>query len=177
MASEGASSETLSRHPPKKGRGPDEACPPSAPCHAYNALAFAFIGHNIEELMGLPGWLARQDFPIAITSTQFAEAIAWLTIGAIAVLLVARMVPHRVVQIAAGVVTGMLLANVVSHVGLSLATLSYMPGTGTALALVLPAGLWLSRRLPLPIRSLWISLGAGAVLMLPTLWVALLLTA
>lgn len=145
----------------------------AAPCRAYTYLALAFLVHNIEELSGLPGWIMALDLSVAVPSAQVSRAIVTLTLVGVAVMVVGRAVPHRMVQIAVTVVLGMMLANVVSHVALSLATGSYMPGTGTAFALVLPAGLWLYRNLPVadPVRL--VSAGIGVLAMGPVTWAAL----
>lgn len=147
------------------------------PCRAYSYLALAFLVHNIEELAGLPGWLAGLPRSVAISEPQYGRAAIGLMLAAMAVLLVGRVLTNRAVQIAVAAVAGALLANVVSHLALSLASRSVMPGTLSGLALVLPAGLWLLRTMPLAPRARWIGAGAGALAMAPVTWLALWLAA
>lgn len=151
----------------------DPASSLAAPCRAYSYAAFAFLVHNIEELTGLASWIATLELSIAIPAVQMSRAIIGLTLAGMAVLVVGRSVPHRAVQIVVALVVGMLLANVVSHVTLSFVTLSYMPGTATALALVLPAGLWLYRNLPLTDPARLTAGGVGVIAMAPVTWAAL----
>lgn len=145
------------------------------PCRAYTWLALAFLAHNIEELGGMGGWLAARDLPFLITGPQVSQAVVWLTLAGVAVMLIGRSLPMRGVQIVVAGVAGMMIANVASHVALSLITWTYMPGTGTAVALVLPAGLWLMRHLPVALRTRWVAGIIGAVLLPPVTWAALVL--
>nr|WP_255553669.1 HXXEE domain-containing protein [Maritimibacter sp. DP1N21-5] len=133
----------------------------------------AFVIHNVEELTGLPAWLARLPLSVLLSERTLSYAMAGLTVLVSLVLLGTRARPeHRLLRIMAAAVAGALLANVASHPILSALTRSYMPGTGTALALVLPAALWLLWSLPSP--RLWPGM-LGAVLMVPVLCLALFL--
>jgi hypothetical protein len=147
------------------------------PCRAYSYAAIAFMLHSIEELEALPAWVAAQNLPVVITGPQLSQAITWITLFVLAVLLIGRSVAARPVQIVVAAVVGAMLANVVSHVALSLATLTYMPGSGTALALVLPGGLWLYRHMALADPGRLIAAGIGVLLMAPVTWAALALAA
>lgn len=147
------------------------------PCRAYTWLALAFLLHTVEEVGGMADWLTARDLPILLTGPQVSRAAITLALIATAVMVVGRMGPWRPVQLFVALVAGMMLANVASHLGLSLATWSYMPGTGTALALLLPAGLWLFRKLPLTVPARVVAGGLGGVLMAPATWLALVLAA
>lgn len=147
------------------------------PCRAYSLASIAFMLHSIEELRALPAWVAARELPVVLTEPQITQAITWIALLVIAVFLVGRTVTNRPFQVAVAIVTGALLANVVSQVGLSLATWSYMPGTGSALLLVLPASLWLYRHMPLTDPARMIAAGVGVLLMAPVTWAALALAA
>lgn len=144
------------------------------PCRLYSLAALAFFVHNIEEIAGLVPWVQVQGLPVSLTQSQFTNAVLWLTLAALAILIAGRMAQFVMpLQKAVAVVSGALLANVAIHVILSGITWSYMPGLGTALVLVLPATYALAKRLPLERRTLWTTLGLGAVLMAPLTWSAL----
>ncbi|MAM63078.1 HXXEE domain-containing protein [Maritimibacter sp. UBA3975] len=143
------------------------------PCRAYSYAALAFLAHTVELMSGLPGWLASRQASVAITEAQISQASIWIALGAMAVFMVGRTVTNRPVQIAVAVVTGFVLARVVTLTALSLATWSYVPGTATALALVLPAGLWLYRNLPLADPARLAAAGAGVLAFAPLTWAAL----
>ncbi len=147
------------------------------PCRAYSYAAIAFMLHSIEELEGLAAWGAARNLPVVITAPQLSQAITWLAIAVLGILIVGRTVTNRPVQIIVAGVVGALLANVVSHVGLSLATWTYMPGTGTALALVLPSCLWLYRHMALADPARLVAAGIGVLAMAPITCVALALAA
>ncbi|MCB1327958.1 MAG: HXXEE domain-containing protein [Maritimibacter sp.] len=141
------------------------ALPGAAPGLAYALTFLAFLVHNISELVeGLPGWAAARGVPV--TQGQYANAIAILTLAAGVLLLIGRAVPFaRPLQILTAVLTGALLANVVSHAVGSLVTATAMPGLWTALALVLPSAAWLLLRPPLTARDKTLSGLAGALAM------------
>ncbi|HBZ44937.1 MAG TPA: hypothetical protein DEO85_12980 [Maritimibacter sp.] len=145
----------------------------SCSCQAYNAVAIAFLAHSVEELAGLPAWVASLPVSVAITQAQMSNAIIWLAILVIVVMIFARSTVVAWIQVAATVVAGALLANVVSHVALSAITWSYMPGTGTALLLVFPAAGYLITHAPVLPRTRWVAGLSGAVLMVPVTWAAL----
>ena len=120
------------------------------PGRAYSYASIAYMLNTIEKTEYLPGWLAGRDLPFAVTGPQLSQVAAMI---------------------------GVLLATVVSQVSLSLATLSYMPGTATALVLVLPAALWLYRHMTLVDPARLIGAGAGVLAMVPLTWAALALAA
>lgn len=143
------------------------------PCRAYSYAAIALLVHTIEMAEGLSGWLAARDPSVLLTGPQASQALIGLGLGGMAILILGRSVPNRPVQIVVALVVGMLLARVVTLVTLSLAGWAYVPGTATALALVLPAGLWLYRNLPLADPARLIGAGAGVLAMAPVTWAAL----
>lgn len=147
------------------------------PGRAYSYASIAYMLNTIEKTEYLPGWLAGRDLPFAVTGPQLSQALIWLALLVLAVFLVGRTVSNRAVQILVAAMIGVLLATVVSQVSLSLATLSYMPGTATALVLVLPAALWLYRHMTLVDPARLIGAGAGVLAMVPLTWAALALAA
>ena len=85
---------------------------------------------------------------------------------ALAILLIGRTMQFAIpAQRLVAVLAGALAFNVATHVLGSLATMSYMPGLGTAFALILPSVAWLMARLPLARREKLIAGLAGALAM------------
>ncbi|MCB1338299.1 MAG: HXXEE domain-containing protein [Maritimibacter sp.] len=145
--------------------GPTCAPPGAAPGLAYTLTALAFLAHNVEELLGLPDWAGAQAI-VEIHRPGFANALAWVTLMALAILLIGRTMQFAIpAQRLVAVLAGALAFNVATHVLGSLATMSYMPGLGTAFALILPSVAWLMARLPLARREKLIAGLAGALAM------------
>ncbi|ASO21704.1 hypothetical protein AHOG_20435 [Actinoalloteichus hoggarensis] len=147
-------------------------------CWAWAVVSFAL--HNAEEWLGdLPAWsVAQPALPWSVpveSSAAFGLAVAMLTVavalaGVVAVVTRASWSAETLSCFAI-----VLLINVVSHVALSLATWSLMPGVLTGVALLLPAALVILRVLPrvrlnLP-TTLWTAAAAVAAT-LGALWVA-----
>jgi hypothetical protein len=96
--------------------------------------------HNAEEAIWLPGWANRSGFWRTPVSTgAFCFAVAVLTVLAVAVTWLSARSGSQTVwtYLMFGYMTAV-LGNVVSHVALSIAKRSYMPGTATAVVLNLP---------------------------------------
>lgn len=150
------------------GDRPDATCAPGRPCPGapYSLVFLAFLFHNIDEMIRLPDWLGARGVLLAVPPDQFGRAVLGLTLGVALVMVLGRSLPIvRPVQALVAAVSGALLANAASHVAISLATRSLMPGLPSALTLVLPASLWLLFRLPLPRRIMRLSAFAGAAAM------------
>ncbi|MEC7764398.1 MAG: HXXEE domain-containing protein [Pseudomonadota bacterium] len=140
------------------------------PGRAYSYASIAYMLHTIEKMEALPAWLSARELPFVVTEPQLTQALIWLALLVLAILLVGRTVNNRALQVAVASVVGFLLATVVGQVSLSLATWSYMPGTGTAVAILLPAALWLYRHMALGDPARLIGAGVGVLLMAPITW-------
>lgn len=138
-------------------------------------LVLAFAVHTLEEALGLPAWMAEQAFRVAISARQVEIALGIVMAGAVLILLGLRARPaSKALNLLSAALAGALMANTASHLGLSFLTKSYMPGLGSALALMLPASVCFLRHVARP--RLWPAL-MGAALMLPITWAALMIAA
>lgn len=132
--------------------GPTCSPPGAAPGFAYTLTILAFVAHNVEEVIGLPGWAEAHG--IALTPAHYANAVIYLALGVAVLLLAGRMLQFALpLQRVVAVATAALMANAVSHVVVSLVTWSLQPGVFTAVLLVLPSAAWLFARLPLARRE------------------------
>ncbi len=146
-----------------------------------------FFVHDAEEILTVESWVRvhRTELPAmlqpftAITTGQFAFAVALLLVGFIAVTV------HAVGQARRGraslpflLVAAALIANALTHLAQAAYFRSYVPGVVTALALVLPYGCLLGARLLatglVTRRALSGALAAGAIVQIPIAALALL---
>lgn len=112
------------------------------------ALLIAFIIQNTEEALFLPFWAIEHapSFP-QITISQFALVTALLTLLAVMVAVLSLRFWGAKGRLLLRLLSGMLLANALTHIAVSIATTSLMPGALSGVLLQGPAALWLLRRL------------------------------
>ena len=152
------------------------APPGAAPGYLYTLAALAFLGHNVEEGLGLGRWAAGQGVA-TLDPAGLTMALVWVTLGATILLLLGRTLQLTTrVQRLVAVLAGALLVNVGAHLGFSLAARSLMPGVVTAVLLIAPAFGWLMWRLPLPRRDKLVATAAGAALLPVVSYLALRLS-
>jgi len=102
--------------------------------------------HNVEEAIWLPGWAERTGFWRATVSRgAFRFAAAVLTVLALAVTWLSARSGGQTIwtYLMFGYMAAMLANAIYPHLAMSIATRSYMPGVGTAVALNLPVLSWL----------------------------------
>ena len=117
-------------------------------------LLLAFVIQNTEEAVFLPFWAMAHLPALAgslgdLTISQFALAAGLLNLFAIAVGVFGWRQGGPLGVVVLALIGGALLANALSHVAMSLATGSVMPGAVSGLVLQGPAALWLLLCLPL----------------------------
>lgn len=110
----------------------------------------AFIVQNLEEIWFLPAWASRHATLLAAGTARFALATAALTL---LVGLALWLDERRGMSGLTALVAGALLANAATHIALSLATASLMPGAVSGLLLQGPAAAWLLAGLALTPRA------------------------
>ena len=129
-------------------------------------LAALFIGgvllHNAEEARWLPAWSGRAGrWHPKVGPREFRFAVTVLSAILVAVALAAASEGpgSAAAYLFFGYVFAMAANAVMPHLVGSLATRSYMPGTGTGLGLNLPVGAWLLQR---GLAEGWVALGTLA---------------
>ena len=120
---------------------------------AWTAAAAAVLTHNAEEsVYDLPGWAATHpvlpwlDWMASPGAFDIGVAVVSLAVGMLALYAIATGPSWS--RLALRVLALVMLINAASHVGLSLATASVMPGSVTALFLLMPVMavvLWITR--------------------------------
>lgn len=131
-------------------------------------LLAAFVLQNLEECLWLPNW-AAQHVPALppITQAQFAVATALLTTIAATFLALIPLLKSKLGTMFAALIAGALLANAMTHVLLSLLTLSLMPGAISGIFLQGPAAAWVLAGLGLKQRGWALSFASGLALTPP----------
>ncbi len=108
------------------------------------AFVIAVALHDLEEALWLPAWSRRAGLwhrPVGVLEFRFAVTVLAIAAPAVAVLAV-RQGPGSVgAYLLAGYALAMLANVFVPHVAATILMRRYMPGTATALVLVLPASL------------------------------------
>lgn len=117
-------------------------------CLSWPAAVWLFIAstalHNLEEAIWLPGFTGFA--PLASVpprAFRFAAAALTLLFGAAGALAIGGGAHSLGAYLICGLALAMSVNAVAPHLALSLARRSYMPGSATALALVLPSGVFL----------------------------------
>lgn len=120
---------------------------------AWTAAAAAVLVHNAEEsFLGLPGWVIAHpvlpwlDWMASPGAFDVGVAVVSLAVGLLALYAIATGPTWS--RFALRALAVVMLINAASHVGLSLVTASVMPGSVTALFLLMPvmaAVLWITR--------------------------------
>ena len=126
-------------------------------------LPVTFAAHIGEEYLGgFPGWFSRV-VGGRLTTERFFElaGLGWVAM-AVAVAIAVTVRPARIVLV---VLASMILTNAALHVGASLVTAGYSPGTVTAGLLWIPLGvallLKLERELPHAVLAAGIGIGVA----------------
>ncbi len=104
-------------------------------------FVIAVAAHNLEEAIWLPAWSRTAGrWHRAVGTTEFRFAVAVLTLLAIASATLVTVQGRASVgaYLVAGYALAMLLNVLVPHVAASVALRRYVPGTATALLLILP---------------------------------------
>jgi Protein of unknown function with HXXEE motif len=152
-------------------------------------LPLAFIVHDGEEILTIPGWIARNRSvldriantdPLArrvvenlATTTSAVTGAVLAELGVILlVTFVARRRPHRgLAMYAYAAILGVFVLHSLTHVGSAIMLRSYTPGVISAILVVPPASIFVYRRLfsagLLTWRSAALSAAAGAALVVP----------
>ncbi len=144
-------------------------------------MVAAFAAQNLEEVLFLPAWMAREGASADPPSTAaLGLATGVLTLACLFVVMLSLVAgPARILaRWALMLVAGMLVANAVTHVVLSVLTRSLMPGAVSGLILQAPAAGWV---LSVLIRDGWtqgrhavLAVLAGLALSLAVIWASLL---
>jgi len=134
-------------------------------------LVVAFSLHNVEEVVrDLPAWMVVHFADaIRIESSTFQTAIVLISLLSWALYVFCRLLPQRSFTAwLTAILSASLLANSFSHVGLSLAKLSPMPGLYSAILVLGPVSAIslfnAARRLHLGYISLMLVLLGGATI-------------
>jgi hypothetical protein len=123
-------------------------------------LPVTFAAHIAEEYFaGFPAWFTRV-MGARLTNERFFEVsgLGWVAM-AIGVLIATAVRPARIILVA---LATMVLTNAVLHVGASLVTAGYSPGTVTGALLWIPLGVTLLVKLQREVSHAELAIGIGA---------------
>ncbi len=152
-------------------------------------LPLAFVIHDGEEILTMPGWIARNR-PVldriaeagalarrvvenlaSTTSAVTAAVLAELTVILLVTFLAQRRLHRGPAMYAYAAMLGVFFLHSVTHVGSAIVLRSYTPGVVSAILVVPPASIYVYRRLLsaglLTRRSAAWSAAAGAALVVP----------
>jgi hypothetical protein len=153
-------------------------------------LPLAFIVHDGEEIVTMPGWIARNRSVLdRIASTDplarhvvenlatTTSAVTAAVLAELAVILLVTFVAQRRPHIAAAMyayaaILGVFFLHSLTHAGSAIIMRSYTPGVISAVLVIPPASIYVYRRLfsagLLTWRSAALTAAAGAALGVPT---------
>ncbi len=107
-------------------------------------VSAAIVLHNLEEALWLPEWTAKPEHwktPMVASEFRFAAFCLSVFVLTLPLAMGLGLSADMSLSILCGYAIAMSVNAIVPHLALSIKTYSYMPGTGTGLFAVIPAGL------------------------------------